>query len=136
MAAQKMAQCEDSKPPFDTLVNAVANRLKVALGDQQAVHRAVAKVLREDLSSQCDLSHFAVNFLRVDPSTVDDLMSAADGNREAQIDSLLSKWVELWEERATLEAVLKAIYDADETLAIQKIVEALESGTCKYARAV
>ena len=134
MAAKKS---EDSKPPLDTLVSAVANRLEVALGDQQAVHRAVAKVLREDLSSQCDLSHFAVNFLRVDPSTVDSLMSAANGNREAQIDSILSKWVELWGEDATLDAVLKAIYDADETVAVQKIVEAVEAlKSGKYARAV
>ena len=122
----------DSKPPFDTLVSAVSDLLKVALRDRQDVFRTVAKVLRDDL--QCDLRVFALTFLEVPSSMVDEL---ADGNGKIQIDSLLAKWVELLDERATVEAVLKAVYDADETVPIQKIVETLRSGllvrsTCSF----
>ena len=113
------------KLPFQTIVGDISDRLDITLGNQQdAVYCTVFKTLRDDFQS--NPSKLGSSLLS--PSTLDDLMSDVEGNREELIDSILLNWVTSLEEPASVRALLQALHNADETLAVENIVKALKSG--------
>ena len=125
------------KPPLDQLVNSVSPALlrqPVGVRRKEAqkfsFEPSVAKfraVLKAELG--CDLDKFGT-VLGLSTARVCELMSAADGDRGKQIDYLLLAWVELLGEQATVEAVLRALYAADDARAVENVAKELsDSGT-------
>ena len=122
----------EDKPPFDQLVGSVSPALLrqevgVRLNEAQkfTFAQAAAKfraVLKNEL--QCDLEKFG-SFLGLPTARVCEVVSAADGDREKQIDFLLLAWAESLREGATVEEVLRALYAADDTRAVENISKEL-----------
>ena len=126
-----MAAGQD-KPPFDQLVHPVSRALlqqAVGVRSQEGKfsfpHPGAAqfrRFIRDELC--CDLYKFG-DYLGLSAARVSELLSAAEGDREKQIDYILLAWVESNGERATIEEVFRAIYAADDTQAIENIVKKL-----------
>jgi hypothetical protein len=125
------------KPPFDQLVSSVSPtvlRQEVGVRQKEAQKFTFApsaskfrSVLKNEL--QCDLEKFG-SFLGLPTARVCAVVSAADEDREKQIDYLLLAWVESLRERATIEEALRALYAADDTTAVENISNELsDSGT-------
>ena len=81
---------------------------------------ALSRVLR------CDVEKLG-GYIGLPPQRVSDVISAADGDRERQIHYLLLAWVEVRRRRATVEALLRALYDADETTAIEEVAKGMST---------
>ena len=123
----------EDKPPFDQLVNSVSPAIMRQLvgsrqeGQKFAFHSA-AKKFRSAVKAKlnCDLDKFG-SVLGLPAARVSELLSAADGDREKQIDYLVLAWVESSGESATVEEVLRAVYAADDTRALEDIANELSA---------
>ena len=122
----------EDKPPFDQLVNSVPSTVMRQLvgsrqseGQKFAFHPEVKKLrLALKTKLQCDLDKFGSS-LGLPAARVSELLSAADGDQGKQVDYLMLAWVESSGERATVEEVLRAIYAADDTRALENIADEL-----------
>ena len=122
------APTSSDKPPFDILIDRVSNDLlKQALGrreGQKVVLNTSFFQLPSVLSRAlyCGLEKLG-SCIGIKSQRVSDIISAADGDREGQIRYLLLAWVEGCGEEATVEALLRGLYDADDTKAIGDVAE-------------
>ena len=109
------------KPPFDKLVAKVPrDLLQKPLGVQEGT--LTASTVKKEL--RCDAEKLAIK-LGLQPSRVSELIDAAEGDRKQQIGSILLGWVEDAGDRATVEALLRALYDTDETKTLERVVNNL-----------
>ena len=129
-----MAACiaSPTKPPFENQISGVPKYVlqrKLGLREGQTVvlnptltklPSALSRVLR------CDVEKLG-GYIGLPPQRVSDVISAADGDRESQIHYLLLAWVEVRRRRATVEALLRALYDADETTAIEEVAKGMST---------
>ena len=85
----------------------------------------------------CDVEKLG-GYIGLPPQRVSEVISAADGDRERQIHYLLLAWVEVRRRRTTVEALLKALYEADElTTAIEEVAKRMSSsGQRRYTYTV
>ena len=121
------------KPPFDNLIARVPiGLLKQALGLEQEGQKVVLNptfiwllsVLSRALYYGLEKLGASIG---LESQQVSDVISAADGDREEQIHYLLLAWVERRGEEATVEALLRGLYDADDTKAIEEVVERMST---------
>ena len=121
------------KPPFDHLVSSMSpallgQRVGVRVEEgQKFIFDQAAKRFRALLKTelQCSLDKFG-SCLGLSTARVEEVISAAEGDSEKQMDYVLLAWVELCgEEGATLEGALRALYAADDTQTLQVLVEEL-----------
>jgi hypothetical protein len=84
---------------------------------------------------QCELAKFG-ECLGLSSARVEDLMSAAEGDREKQIDYVLLAWVELRGEGATLDGALRALYSADDTQSLEIMARELNDSGATLQRDV
>lgn len=117
------------KPPFDKLIDRVPSDVRErGLGRQREGQDAVLNPtfiqLPSVLSSAlyCGIEKLG-ECIGLSPQQVSDVISAADRDREGQIRYLLTTWAELRGEKATVEALMKGLYDADDTRTIDEVVE-------------
>jgi hypothetical protein len=121
-----MACGSQDKPPFDQLVASLSpmllgQRVGTRAGEgQKFIFDPASKKFRSLLKAalQCELAKFG-ECLGLSSARVEDLMSAAEGDREKQIDYVLLAWVELRGEGATLDGALRALYSADDTQSLE-----------------
>lgn len=126
-------ECDSQeKPPFDNLVESMS---PVLLAQMVGVHieegrnftfdpaaKKFRSLLKEEL--RCELAKFG-SCLGLSTARVEEVMSAAEGDREKQIDYVLLAWVELCGETATFGGALKALYAADDTQTLEMVVREL-----------
>ena len=119
------------KPPFDKLIVRVpSDLLKRELGLRREGKKEVLNPTFTKLPSvlscalRCDVEKLG-DYIGLPPQKVSDVITAADGDREKQIHYLLLAWVELCGEKATVEALLRALYDADDTRTIQEVAKGM-----------
>ena len=128
-----MACGSQDKPPFDQLVASLSpmflgQRVGTRAGEgQKFIFDPASKKFRSLLKAalQCELAKFG-EFLGLSSARVEDLMSAAEGDREKQIDYVLLAWVELRGEGATLDGALRALYSADDTQSLEIMARELK----------
>ena len=125
------------KRPFDRLVDNVSpDLLQRPLGRRQegaqgfTFDRDMAKIrLAVKSGLHCDLDKFGTS-LGLSAKRVSELISAGEGDRGKQIDYILLAWVESLGEQATLEALLRTLYAADDTRAVESVAKTMgESGS-------
>lgn len=128
------ALTDSHKPPFDNLIVRVPTELrKQRLGLQQEGQKAVLNPTYVELPSllsralHCDPEMLGA-CVGLKSHRVSYIISTADGEKEKQIHNLLLAWVELCGEEATVEALLRRLYDAEHTTTIEEVVEWLNTG--------
>lgn len=120
------------KRPFDQLVSRIPRDLlgqPVGLRLKEAQKYSFNPALEKFRSAlkggpQSNLDEFGT-LLGLSTARVSEVMAAADEDRGKQIDYLLLAWVELLEEKATVEAVLRALYAADDTQVVEHLAKEL-----------
>lgn len=117
------------KPPFDKLIDRVPSGLRErGLGLQGEGQSVVLNPTFIQLPSvlsralYCGIEKLG-SCIGLPPQQVSDVISAADGDREGQTRFLLTTWAELRREKATVEALMKGLYDADDTRTIEEVVQ-------------
>ena len=117
----------DEKPPFDQLVGSMSSMLlgqRVGVRAQEGqkftfdpATKKFRSLLKAEL--QCEPAKFG-ECLGLSTARVEEVLSAAEGDQEKQIDYVLLAWVELCgEQGATFEGALRALYAADDTHALE-----------------
>lgn len=130
MSARSFSSPE--KLPFDKLVaKAPKDLLRRRLGAQKegtlkivfdASLSKIPSTVKQEL--RCHSEKFG-STLGLQPSRISDLIGAAEGDRRQQIGSILLGWVEDAGDGATVEALLKALYDVDEAKTVERVVDQL-----------
>lgn len=125
------------KRPFDQLVSRIPRDLlgqQVGLRLKEAQKYSFNPALEKFRSALKDGPHSHLDrfgaLLGLSTARVNEVMAAADEDRGKQMDYLLLAWVELFEKKATVEAVLRALYAADDTQVVEHLAKELtDTGT-------
>ena len=121
------------KQPFDRLISPIPKDLLSReigfLGEGQLIvqNDTLSRLPPLLLSAlPCSLVEFGET-LELSPQTTEDAILFAEGDKLGQINQLLLAWVGQRGEATTVEKLLKALYDADDSKTVEKVAKSISA---------